>query len=105
LILTILSCSDKTINLTTNNLKVVNRDISSIDKATNAIMLNNKPGDGMAIIEGVDFKDGTIELELKGENNRGRSFLGFAFNVQNDSTYEAIYFSNILVIQKILGDF
>ena len=26
-----------------------------------------------------------------GENNPGKSFIGIAFNIQNDSTYEAIY--------------
>ncbi len=91
-IITFFSCSDKIIALTDNNLKVINRDISSIKEAENAIKLNNKIGDGMAIIEGEKFKLGTIELEIKGEDIRGRSFVGVAFNVQNDSTYEAIYF-------------
>ena len=90
--LTFISCSEKTIRFTDENLNVVNRDILSIDEDSNTVSLNAKLGDGFAIIENVNFDVGTIELELKGENNPGKSFLGIAFNVQNDSTYEAIYF-------------
>lgn len=90
--LTFISCSEKTIRLTDENLDVVNRYILSIDEDSNTVSLNAKLGDGFAIIENVNFDIGTIELELKGENNPGKSFLGIAFNVQNDSTYEAIYF-------------
>lgn len=46
----------------------------------------------MAILKNVKFSNGTIYLELKGENNLGKSFVGIAFNIQNDSTYESIYF-------------
>jgi hypothetical protein len=41
---------------------------------------------------GVDFETGVIELELKGKSVRGRSFLGVAFNVIDDKTFEAVYF-------------
>ena len=92
LLLAIIGCSTKLANLTEGNLKLVNREILSIDKSTNSISLNAKRGDGLAIIEDLDFESGTIELDLKGENIRGKSFIGFAFNIQNDSTYEAIYF-------------
>ena len=92
LVLTLWSCSNDTFNLTKENVKVVNRDISFIDKTTNTVTLNDKEGAGMAIIEEVSFDVGTIELELKGENNPGKSFIGLAYNIENDSTYEAIYF-------------
>lgn len=92
LVLVLMACSNKFINFTEGNLDVVNRDISSIDEKTNAVRLSNKEGDGLAIIKDVNFKTGTVELELQGENNPGRSFVGLAFNIQNDSTYEAVYF-------------
>lgn len=31
-------------------------------------------------------------LDIKGENNPGRSFVGIAFNIENDSTFEVVYF-------------
>ncbi|MBK8966875.1 MAG: hypothetical protein IPM36_09385 [Lewinellaceae bacterium] len=89
---TLLSCSKKIVQLTRENLKTVNREIVAIDKDANTVILNNKAGDGMAMIEGINFDVGTIELEMKGENIQQKSFVGFAFNIQNDSTYEAVYF-------------
>jgi len=89
---TLMGCSTKLIKLQDSELRVVNREISSIDKATNSIALNDKQGDGLAIIEEIDFEVGTLEIDLKGEDIRGKSFVGIAFNIQNDSTYEAIYF-------------
>ena len=38
------------------------------------------------------FSNGTVEFDCKGRNLVGRSFLGLAFHIQNDSTYDAIYF-------------
>lgn len=38
------------------------------------------------------FSTGTIEIELKGKNVRQRSFLGVAFNVVDERTFEAVYF-------------
>jgi len=85
-------CSNKFVKLTDTKLNVVNREIESSDAATNTLRLTANPGDGLVILEDMDFDQGTIELELKGKNIRGRSFIGLAFNVQNDTTYEAVYF-------------
>ena len=61
-------------------------------KIENEIHLNAKRGSGLLYIKDSDFSNGKIELELKGKNEKGRSFVGIAFHGQNDSTYEAIYF-------------
>lgn len=92
LILSLMSCSGKIIDLSSEYLDVRNREIVSTNSASHTLSLNNQIGDGMAIIQNVEFDEGLIELELKGENNPGRSFVGVAFNIQNDSTYEAVYF-------------
>ncbi len=92
MVLTLASCSSKIIRLASTNLNVINRDIISLNSTTNTLILNNKKGDGLAIIEDLNFDNGVIELELKGENKPGKSFVGIAFNIQNDSTYEAVYF-------------
>lgn len=91
-ILVLIGCSGKTINLSEENISVINREVLSINKEQNAIALNSVEGVGLVKIEDVAFKSGIIELEIKGENTPGRSFVGIAFNVQNDSTYEAVYF-------------
>ncbi len=47
---------------------------------------------GMALPRALSFSTGTISLDLKGKNVRGRSFLGVVFNVVDEKTFEAIYF-------------
>lgn len=93
LIFLLTSCSEKEINFGRDNLELVNREIIATDeKEASMLTLNAKEGGGMAVIKNINFDIGTIALELKGENNPGKSFIGVAFNIQNDSTYEAIYF-------------
>ena len=55
------------------------------------VRLDAKEGDGMAILEGAPFIEGTIELDVRGEDVQQQSFVGVAFGVQNDSTYEGVY--------------
>lgn len=47
---------------------------------------------GLALPPAIRFSTGTIEIDLKGKNVRGRSFLGVAFNVVDEKTFEAVYF-------------
>lgn len=89
----LVGCSNKTINLSKEDVHLVNRQIvQSPTQSSKVLMLNNQMGDGLAILKNTRFDEGIIEIELKGENLPGRSFIGLAFNIQNDSTYEAIYF-------------
>ena len=75
-----------------NKIKAVNRIISVYGDHPDAVEMNAKNGDGLGILEDIEFDNGIIEVELLGENNPGKSFIGIAFNIQNDKTYEAIYF-------------
>ena len=47
---------------------------------------------GLALPLGWSFTTGNIEVDLKGKNLRQRSFLGVAFNVIDEKTFEAVYF-------------
>ena len=47
---------------------------------------------GLALPHGMACSVGTIDIDLKGKNLRQRSFLGVAFNVVDEKTFEAIYF-------------
>ncbi len=58
----------------------------------NDIKISEGSGEGLVWLKNKKFKTGTIEIELKGQDVFQKSFLGIAFNGQNDSTYEAIYF-------------
>ena len=67
---------------------VHNRDVAYEEGAH----LNGKPGDGFLRLNGKTFANGSIELDIKGVDEQGRSFVGFAFHGLNDSTYDVIYF-------------
>ncbi len=66
-----------------------NRDV---DINNNVIHLNGKPGDGILWLKSLLFTNGRIELDIKGKDEKGKSFVGLAFHRLNDSTYNAIYF-------------
>ena len=45
-----------------------------------AVFLTAAPNDGLAWIPGVVLSEGTIELEIKGKDQQGQSFVGIAFH-------------------------
>ncbi len=74
------------------NIEVYNRDLSLIDEPAHAgIRLSKAYGEGIAWLKGVEFSDGTIELDVRGEDVKQHSFVGIAFHGANDSTFDAIY--------------
>ncbi|WP_299768092.1 hypothetical protein [uncultured Dokdonia sp.] len=81
-------------------IKAVNRSISVFGEQQDAVEMNAKNGDGIGIIKDIEFEKGIIEIELLGENNPGKSFIGVAFNIQDDKTYEAIYFRPFNFVAK-----
>lgn len=87
---------------TLNNGKItaVNRAVSLYGEIQHAVEMDARDGDGLAIFDDAEFSTGTIQVELLGENNPGKSFIGIAFNIENDSTYEAIYFRPFNFVAK-----
>jgi len=75
-----------------NSFFTVNRVLSLLTDDSRAVRLSVASGDGLSYLTDVSFKEGTVNIALHGENNPDRSFVGFAFNIQNDSTYEVVYF-------------
>jgi hypothetical protein len=47
---------------------------------------------GLALVEGLNFTEGTIDVDLKGKGGRQTSFVGVAFSVADGNTFEAVYF-------------
>jgi hypothetical protein len=47
---------------------------------------------GIAVVEGVNFGEGTLELDIKGRSRVQSTFPGVAFNVVDGNTFEAVYF-------------
>ena len=86
--------------LKSKQLTAVNRIISLYDDQTNAVEMNAQNSDGLGVLEDTEFDKGVIEIELLGENNPGKSFIGVAFNIQDDSTYEVVYFRPFNFVAK-----
>lgn len=57
-----------------------------------SLHLNGLDNAGIAWMKNKQFKSGTIEFDVKGNDQMQGSFLGLAFHGLNDTTYEAIYF-------------
>jgi len=74
-------------------LKVFNRSVSSLsDGARQGVRLSEHAGDGVAYLQGVEFTNGTIELDVRGKDVPQQSFVGVAFHGVDGTTYDAIYF-------------
>lgn len=54
--------------------------------------LREGSGDRGAFIDGLNFAEGTIEVELKGDARPQQSFVGVVFGGVDGSTYESVYF-------------
>ena len=74
-------------------MTVFNRTVSSFnDGAMRGARLNASAGEGVAYVPGIEFGDGTIELDIKGKDVPQMSFLGVAFHGVDGTTFDAIYF-------------
>ncbi|MBA4054499.1 MAG: hypothetical protein C0490_07300 [Marivirga sp.] len=63
------------------------------DFSDDAIYLTNTSGKTALLwAENVIFKNGIIELDIRGKDKSGESFVGIAFHGLDNKTYDAIYF-------------
>ena len=77
--------------LAAGKLRTVNRETTAVSGKPGGVHVSVKSGNGVAWIEGTDFAQGTIELDVRGKDVLQQSFLGVAFHRTNDDTYEAVY--------------
>jgi hypothetical protein len=77
--------------LAAGKLRLVNREATPLQGDRRGIHVNEKPGNGVVWIEGSDFAEGTLEVDVRGRDMVGQSFLGVAFHGKDDNTYEAVY--------------
>lgn len=73
--------------------RIHNRNATAMNEAgRNIVQLDANSGGGTAWLVGSAFSTGTIEVDLRGRNRPGQSFVGIAFNGIDDETFEAVYF-------------
>src|ERR687897_3869671 len=74
-------------------LNASKRTISRLtDGARTGVRLSEAEGEGPAYLPGIEFANGTIDLDIKGKDVQGASFVGVAFHGVDGTTYDAIYF-------------
>lgn len=74
------------------DIQAYNRQVDLLaEKGRSGIRLSKAYGEGVAWLRGVEFSNGTIECDVRGEDVQQHSFVGIAFHGANDSTFDAIY--------------
>jgi hypothetical protein len=70
-----------------------NRTITRLtDGARKGVRLSEAEGEWPVYLSGIEFTNGTIELDIKGRDVQGASFVGVAFHGVDGKTYDGIYF-------------
>jgi hypothetical protein len=70
-----------------------NRSAFTVSENGETILkLDARQNDGLVVLQDFEFENGTIEFDIKGKDVLQRSFVGFAFHIQNDKEFNAIYF-------------
>ena len=80
----------QTVDFAAAKIRPVNRDVSALPER-GGIHVSAKEGPGVAWIEGSDFGEGTIDVDVRGKDVLQQSFLGVAFHRTDDRTYESVY--------------
>lgn len=76
--------------LAAGKLRAVNREVTKL-QGRDGVHVSEKAAPGVVWIEGSDFAEGTIEVEIRGRDVPQQSFVGIAFHRKDDNTYESVY--------------
>jgi hypothetical protein len=76
-----------------SKLEVFNRKVSTFTKNDKkGIRFSKNENDGVAWLNGVEFSNGTVELDIRGKDVFQQSFVGIAFHGTDNKTFDAVYF-------------
>jgi hypothetical protein len=77
--------------LAAGKLRGVNREVTRLQGSPDGVHMAEGEGPGVAWIDGSDFAEGTIDVDVRGRDVVQRSFIGVAFHRKDDRSYEAVY--------------
>jgi hypothetical protein len=78
--------------LPTASWHVVNDKIITVNEGGRTIVrFEERPGGGMAWNPALDLADGDIEFDVKGRDVLQKSFVGVAFHITSDTTFDLVY--------------
>ncbi len=73
--------------------RLINRTASPLlDGPRRGVRLSEGEGEGVAFLPGIEFANGTVEIDIRGKDVAQRSFVGVAFHGDGSAGYDAIYF-------------
>jgi len=70
---------------------VVNREVTRLKDRNGGVRLSARTGNGVAWVEGTEFRAGTLEVEIRGREDLQQDYVGIAFHRKSDTTYEAVF--------------
>lgn len=73
------------------HLRMMNRNVERLADNINGLRLSEAEGPGIAWMDGSDFLNGSIEVDVRGRDVFQRSFVGIAFHAKDEHEYEAVY--------------
>ena len=74
-----------------NDTTLWNLDDREIIK-NDPVHLSKGEGDGILWLKSLSFENGTIDLDIKGKDVRGQSFVGMAFHGLDRNNFDLVYF-------------
>jgi hypothetical protein len=77
--------------LAAGKLRAVNREATKLQGNRDGVHMSERMGNGLLWVEGSDFAEGVIEVDIRGRDVFQQSFVGVAFHRRDDDTYEAVY--------------
>jgi len=77
--------------LAAGKLKAVNREVTRLEGSPGGVHVSEQADPGLVWVDGVEFAEGTIEVDVRGRDLLQRSFVGIAFHGKDDRTYESVY--------------
>jgi hypothetical protein len=77
--------------LAAGKLRVVNREVTALKGDRSGVHVSEGSGPGVVWVEGTDFTEGIIAVDVKGRDLQQQSFIGIAFHRKDDKTYESVY--------------
>jgi len=84
------SAAGQNVDFSSAKTRPVNREVTH-QPERGGLHVSAKQGPGVVWIEGTDFGEGTIEVDVRGKDVLQQSFVGVAFHRKDDSTYESVY--------------
>lgn len=77
--------------LAAGTLRTVNRDVTKLEGSRDGVHVTERAGAGLVWIEGSEFAEGTIEVDIRGRDVPQQSFVGIAFHRKDDNTFDSVY--------------